>query len=118
MSPQVAAGFWREAIAAGDAVEQLFRPLKMNYQLLGNAVPHTHFHITLRYATADDPAPGGPLPIAVLDHGHQDEDRLRADATALRDPLAPPVDRLDPTRPGCGHEPPTGAHRVKTDSGQ
>ena len=89
MSPEEAAGFWREAVAAGRAVEQLLRPVKMNYQLLGNAVPHAHFHITPRYAATGDPAPGGPLPFAALDYGRQDEGRLRADAIALRDLLAP-----------------------------
>jgi hypothetical protein len=32
----------------------------MNYQLLGNSVPHLHVHVVARYL--DDPAPGKPLP--------------------------------------------------------
>jgi diadenosine tetraphosphate (Ap4A) HIT family hydrolase len=32
----------------------------MNYQLLGNLVPHLHVHLVPRYL--DDPAPGKPLP--------------------------------------------------------
>jgi diadenosine tetraphosphate (Ap4A) HIT family hydrolase len=32
----------------------------MNYQLLGNSVPHLHVHLVPRYL--DDPAPGKPLP--------------------------------------------------------
>ncbi|MBV9023608.1 MAG: HIT domain-containing protein [Streptomycetaceae bacterium] len=91
MSPKEAAGFWREAVAAGRAVERLFRPVKVNYQLLGNAVPHAHFHLTPRYDAENDPAPGGPLPFAVLDHGRQDEDQLRTDAAALRGLLGYPA---------------------------
>jgi diadenosine tetraphosphate (Ap4A) HIT family hydrolase len=32
----------------------------MNYQLLGNLVPHLHVHVVPRYL--DDPAPGKPMP--------------------------------------------------------
>src|SRR5581483_7820806 len=35
------------------AIEQTFRPLKMNYELLGNQVPHLHWHLFPR--RADDP---------------------------------------------------------------
>lgn len=44
---------------AARAVERVFRPLKMNFELLGNAVPHLHAHIVPRYY--GDPAPGRPL---------------------------------------------------------
>ncbi|MFD4525534.1 HIT family protein [Streptomyces sp. NPDC058470] len=87
MTSAEAAGFWNEALAAGRAVEQYYRPLKLNYQLLGNAVPHAHFHITPRRCADQDPAPGGPLPFDVLDHGRQDEEQLQSDARGLRELL-------------------------------
>ncbi|MFK0154339.1 HIT family protein [Streptomyces sp. NPDC090493] len=84
MTSVEAAGFWNEALAAGRAVEQHYHPLKLNYQLLGNAVPHAHFHLTPRRCAGQDPAPGGPLPFTVLDHGCQDEEQLQSDARGLR----------------------------------
>jgi diadenosine tetraphosphate (Ap4A) HIT family hydrolase len=41
-------------------IEHVFAPCHMNYQLLGNSVPHLHVHLVPRYL--DDPAPGKPLP--------------------------------------------------------
>jgi diadenosine tetraphosphate (Ap4A) HIT family hydrolase len=41
-------------------IEHVFAPCHMNYQLLGNSVPHLHVHLVPRYL--DDPAPGMPLP--------------------------------------------------------
>jgi diadenosine tetraphosphate (Ap4A) HIT family hydrolase len=35
-------------------------PVKLNYDVLGNAVPHLHTHIVPRHA--DDPRPGWPFP--------------------------------------------------------
>lgn len=35
------------------AVEECFQPHKLNYELLGNLVPHLHWHVFPRYA--DDP---------------------------------------------------------------
>jgi diadenosine tetraphosphate (Ap4A) HIT family hydrolase len=41
------------------ALARVFRPVKMNYELLGNQVPHIHWHLVPRLAT--DPDPGGPI---------------------------------------------------------
>jgi diadenosine tetraphosphate (Ap4A) HIT family hydrolase len=41
------------------AIEQEFRPVKVNLLTLGNWVPHLHTHVLPRYR--DDPAPGGPI---------------------------------------------------------
>ncbi|MCX4831861.1 HIT family protein [Streptomyces sp. NBC_01016] len=85
MTPEEAAAFWRETLEAGRAVERLYRPLKLNYQLLGNSIPHAHFHIVPRRGEDDDPAAGEPLPFAVLDPPlRQDESTLQADARELR----------------------------------
>jgi hypothetical protein len=35
-----AAAFWRDVLAMGRAVEAFYKPLKMNYLLLGNQIPH------------------------------------------------------------------------------
>ncbi|MBG0567906.1 hypothetical protein [Actinoplanes aureus] len=56
----------------------------MNYETLGNTVPHLHTHLLPRFA--QDPAPGRPFPLLPQD-GSEDRirpDELRADAMALR----------------------------------
>jgi len=60
--------FLREMAAVGHSVFQAFEPAKLNYALLGNGVPHLHWHIIPRYA--DDPNPQrtiweGPSPVAI-----------------------------------------------------
>jgi diadenosine tetraphosphate (Ap4A) HIT family hydrolase len=52
--------FWSEIQTVARIIEQVFLPCHMNYQLLGNIVPHLHVHLVPRYL--DDPAPGRPLP--------------------------------------------------------
>jgi len=54
------AGFWADVRTAGSLIRAVFEPCHLNYQLLGDAVPHTHVHLVPRYD--DDTAPGGPLP--------------------------------------------------------
>ncbi len=45
------------------AIEECFRPYKLNYELLGNQVPHLHWHLFPRYA--DDPDVLRPVWFAV-----------------------------------------------------
>lgn len=37
------------------ALAQVYRPVKMNYELLGNQVPHIHWHLVPRLAGDPDP---------------------------------------------------------------
>jgi len=37
------------------ALAAVYRPAKMNYELLGNQVPHIHWHLVLRLAGDPDP---------------------------------------------------------------
>jgi len=53
------ATFWRDVHTVARLIERVFTPCHMNYQLLGNSVPHLHVHLVPRYL--DDPAPGKPL---------------------------------------------------------
>ena len=53
------AGFCSEVALVASAVEERYRPLKMNWLLLGNGVPHLHVHLVPRYF--DDSAAGGPI---------------------------------------------------------
>lgn len=82
LEEQEATGFWRETLRVGRAVERCFEHAKMNYQMLGNSVPHLHAHIIPRPLL--DPAPNQPLPWSFLDQGRQDDAMLAAAADQLR----------------------------------
>ena len=83
LDPDAAAGYWRELLEVGRAIEARFQPVKLNYQMLGNWVPHLHTHVLPRYL--DDPAPGGPLPWGShLSTGLLPETEARAQAQDLR----------------------------------
>jgi diadenosine tetraphosphate (Ap4A) HIT family hydrolase len=60
LEPGEAAAYWLEVLRVGGAIERAFGPVKMNYDVLGNSVPHLHTHVVPRYA--DDPKPGWPFP--------------------------------------------------------
>jgi diadenosine tetraphosphate (Ap4A) HIT family hydrolase len=51
--------YFDDLMRVGRALEQVYRPAKMNFQILGNAVPHLHCHLVPRYY--GDAAPGRPL---------------------------------------------------------
>jgi diadenosine tetraphosphate (Ap4A) HIT family hydrolase len=89
LEPEEADGYWRDVVAVGRALEAEFRPVKLNFMTLGNAVPHLHTHVVPRYP--GDPAPGGPVPWdAMFAPEPNDPDELRRQADALRARLAPP----------------------------
>jgi diadenosine tetraphosphate (Ap4A) HIT family hydrolase len=90
LNPDEAAAFWRDTLALGRALEHHYQPIKTNYLLLGNAIPHAHFHVIPRFEAGVDAAPGGPVPFAILDHGRQDEQELQQNAAALRHLLRRP----------------------------
>ena len=58
-------------------------PLKaLNYDVLGNSLPHLHTHVIPRYA--EDPKPGWPFPFPEDEPGSIDEEAFRRDVEALR----------------------------------
>ena len=46
----MAAGSVARQIEVGKVLERHFRPVRLNHQLLGQAVPHRHPHVVPRYA--------------------------------------------------------------------
>ena len=82
LSEDEAAQYWREVLEAGRRIEQRLQPVKLNYDILGNELPHLHTHVVPRYA--DDPKPGWPFPFPDADPGRIDEDEFRRDLEALR----------------------------------
>lgn len=77
-----AAGYWLEVVRVARALEEHFRPVKTNYEVLGNSLPHLHTHLVLRYA--DDPRPGWPFPFPEKEPSPIDEEVFRRDVEALR----------------------------------
>ena len=61
------------------AIEECFRPHKLNYELLGNQVPHLHWHLFPR--SADDPDALKPVWLALdrAEHDEAEERRLAGD---------------------------------------
>jgi diadenosine tetraphosphate (Ap4A) HIT family hydrolase len=84
LSEEEATVFWFDLLRVGRAMQVVYRPLKMNYQLLGNRIPHLHWLVVPRFL--DDVAPGDPLPGS----GYQDfpKDAVRQEAAQLRAVLA------------------------------
>jgi diadenosine tetraphosphate (Ap4A) HIT family hydrolase len=82
LAPEQATAYWLEVLKVGRALEEYLQPVKMNYELLGNAGPHLHTHLVPRYA--DDPRPGWPFPFPEEEPGRVDEELFREDVEALR----------------------------------
>ena len=82
--------YWSEVLSVGRAIEGLMEPIKMNYSVLGNAVPHLHTHVVPRFAS--DPLPGHPLPFPSPRPPDMPAERLWADVLALRSAIT--ADRM------------------------
>jgi diadenosine tetraphosphate (Ap4A) HIT family hydrolase len=76
--------YWRAVTTVAKALATFYNPLKMNYQTLGNTVPHLHTHLLPRFTV--DPAPGQPFPLLPQNGSEPriDGDALTADAAAIR----------------------------------
>jgi diadenosine tetraphosphate (Ap4A) HIT family hydrolase len=53
LDPDVRTSLMNDVSAVAAALYNAFRPAKINYELLGNMVPHIHWHLVPRFA--DDP---------------------------------------------------------------
>jgi diadenosine tetraphosphate (Ap4A) HIT family hydrolase len=82
LSEEEAAAYWLEVLRVGRALEAHLQPVKMNYDLLGNSLPHLHTHVVPRYA--DDPKPGWPFPFPEDEQPPIGEEMFRQDVEALR----------------------------------
>lgn len=84
LSREESDGYWQEVLKVADALLRYYEPIKMNYQTLGNSLPHLHTHLLPRYQ--DDPAPGWvfPLPKTGSDYPTIPDSQLEEEAGALR----------------------------------
>jgi diadenosine tetraphosphate (Ap4A) HIT family hydrolase len=82
LTAEEATAYWLEVVRVGRAIENVLEPVKLNYDLLGNSLPHLHTHLVPRYA--DDPRPGWPFPFPDEERPPIQEEVFRADLEALR----------------------------------
>jgi diadenosine tetraphosphate (Ap4A) HIT family hydrolase len=82
LSAEEATQYWLEVLESARRIEGRLEPVKLNYQLFGNGLPHLHTHLIPRYER--DPRPGWPFPFPDDEPGQIDEDQFRADLEALR----------------------------------
>lgn len=59
LSPQEQIAFWADSMEVAAAVAELHSPVKMNYEVHGNTLPHLHLHLFPRQR--NDPYVGGPI---------------------------------------------------------
>lgn len=70
-----------EVTAVARALAAAFRPVKVNYAVLGNVLPHIHWHVIPRLA--GDPAPREPVWAVDHDPVRLGSDERRARITAI-----------------------------------
>src|SRR5437867_3347891 len=77
--------YFNEMCLLAKAIEVAFQPRKLNYELLGNQVPHLHWHLFPRYQ--DDPDGLRPVWLAI-DRAERDEAERRRLQAGLASRLA------------------------------
>lgn len=82
LAPDDSASFWTDCMRAAAAVACLIRPVKTNYEIHGNTVPHLHLHIFPRFI--GDPFERGPID----PHGVPRTRRTPEEREALRAAIA------------------------------
>ncbi len=97
LKPEERRAFLDEMCLLARAVEDCFQPRKLNYELLGNQVPHLHWHLFPRYDF--DPEKQKPVWIALerAQSSETDKQRLQGGAAgrqALADVLRARLQQL------------------------
>jgi diadenosine tetraphosphate (Ap4A) HIT family hydrolase len=59
LPPDESAQFWADAMRAAAAVASVVHPVKVNYEIHGNTIPHLHLHIFPRFR--GDPFERSPI---------------------------------------------------------
>ncbi|MBO0838833.1 MAG: HIT domain-containing protein [Actinobacteria bacterium] len=81
------ATWWDDIRTAVRAINDVYVPCHINYQILGNSVPHIHAHLIPRYL--DDPAPMRRLRDQHWDGAARlTDDELARQLAALREAVA------------------------------
>ena len=81
MSDTEQANFWRDTMAIARAVARQAQPIKMNYEIHGNTIPHLHMHLFPR--TAGDVYVGYVIHHRVeFEHSAEDLEELKTGIVA------------------------------------
>lgn len=81
------AAFWSEVGIVAAAIERVYQPIHLNFQILGNQDPHVHVHVVPRFDP--DPAPSMPVPLEAWSASTRlDEAELTRQVEALRAAVA------------------------------
>lgn len=77
LPPGERAAFWEDVLFAAERVARLLQPIKVNYHIHGNSLPHLHAHIYPRFR--GDRFVGGPIDARVepVVQAPEELDRLR-----------------------------------------
>lgn len=73
--------FLKEMSEVAEAVCRAFKPVKLNYELLGNTDRHLHWHLFPRHT--DDPKPN--CPVWMIDHQIRNADSTKPSREQLTD---------------------------------
>ena len=84
--------FLDEMSLLAEAIEDCFQPHKLNYELLGNHVPHLHWHLFPRYA--DDPERLQPVWLALERAKSDPAEKTRLETGVFRPPRSRASARL------------------------
>jgi diadenosine tetraphosphate (Ap4A) HIT family hydrolase len=81
--------FWSESMSIAEALDQLVRPVKMNYEIHGNTIPHLHLHLFPRFR--GDPFEGRPIDGRRMSFERTAEelDRIRTAIASRRSSMTP-----------------------------
>jgi len=85
LSKDEASAYFEEVLRVGRAIERQYTPIKMNFEMLGNSLPHLHTHVVPRYL--NDGEPGQPphfMRIDLKDEPKIPDDQYARDLAALR----------------------------------
>jgi diadenosine tetraphosphate (Ap4A) HIT family hydrolase len=77
--------FFDDMIYVAEAVKRVLKPEVLNYQLLGNWVPHLHWHIYPRFS--QDPDFGNPISIPLRGEAFEPQLPSEHEVEALRQEL-------------------------------
>lgn len=78
LPPADQARVFEDAVRVAGALRRVFGPVRINYECLGNLVPHVHWHVIPRHP--DDPDPHKPVwgwPPHILAGAISEPDRRR-----------------------------------------
>lgn len=87
MTAREHAAFWSEIAIVASAIERVYEPIHLNFQILGNLDPHVHVHIVPR--RDPDPAPSMPLPAEAWSKSRRSIPRSLLDNSMTSEPPSP-----------------------------